>query len=60
METGKPAYKYCINEGEEGEREGLEKPRAAPLPAAAGLGFQGQQAVVMVTSRNSEMSSETE
>lgn len=60
METGEPAYKYCINEGEEGERRRHEGPSAISLPAEAGLGFQGQQAVVMVTSRNSEMSRKTE
>lgn len=45
---------------EEGEREGLEEPSALSLPEAAGLGFQDQQAVVRVTSRNSEMSGDTE
>ena len=67
MEIGRLVYKYGFSEGEEREREGLEEPRAAlllfspPPPAAAAvLGFQGQQAIVVVTSRNSEMSSETE
>ena len=67
METGRLVYKHCFSEGEGRERGGLEEPRAAlplfnpPPPAAAAvLGFQGQQAIVVVTSRNSEMSSETE
>lgn len=67
METGRLVYKHCFSEGEGRVRGGLEEPRAAlplfnpPPPAAAAvLGFQGQQAIVVVTSRNSEMSSETE
>ena len=67
METGRLVYKHCFSEGEGRERGGLEEPRAAlplfnpPPPAAAAvLGFQGQQAIVVVTSRNSKMSSETE
>lgn len=59
-EIGRPAYQYSINEGEEEEREGSEEQRAVCLPEAAGLGFQGQQAVVRVTSRNSETSGDTE
>lgn len=59
-EMGGPAYKYSINEQEEGEKGGLGEPRAASVPAAAGLGFQDQQAIVMVTSRNSRVFRETE
>lgn len=42
------------------ERGGLGKLSAASVPEAAGLGFQDQQAVVMVTSRNSRVFRETE
>lgn len=59
-ELGRPTYKYSINEREEGEEWGLGELRAASVPAAAGLGFQDQQAVVMVTSRNSGVFRETE
>lgn len=59
-EMGGTAYKYSIIEREEGERGGLGKLSAASVPEAAGLGFQDQQAVVMVTSRNSSVFRETE
>ena len=59
-EIGGPAYQYSTKEEETREREGLELPRAVSLPKAAGLGSQGQQAVVRVTSRNSEMSGDAE
>lgn len=42
------------------ERRGDWELRAASVPAAAGLGFQDQQAVVMVTSRNSRVFREAE
>lgn len=45
---------------EEGERGGLRELSTASIPTAAGLGFQGQQAVVKATSRNSRIFSETE
>lgn len=59
-EMGEPGYEYSINKWEEGEKGGLGELRAASVPAAAGLGFQDQQTVVMVTSRNSRVFRETE